>query len=157
MIARPTSSSLQSPGWCLAASLGQVIVWCSTGTLWGRGTPALGRGQSNTTRPVHLGYWQNWKRKHCPQTFSFVSQLPIMCSIWCWRVTLDDGAALPDQGPLPGLPVGRRHGPLLLLDQVLLVLRQHQAVLNLTIWFKQYFFSNINIFPYDIPNIFKIK
>ena len=48
------------------------------------------------------------------------------------RVTLYDGAALPDQGPLPRLPVGRRHGPLLLLDQVLLVLRQHQAVLNLT-------------------------
>ena len=47
-------------------------------------------------------------------------------------VTLYDGAALPDQGPLPRLPVGRRHGPLLLLDQVLLVLRQHQAVLNLT-------------------------
>ena len=76
------------------------------GTLWGRGTLALGRGQSNTTRPVHLGYWQNWKRKHCPltskclimylkmfnfvsqtfnivsQTFNSVSLLPIMCSRW---------------------------------------------------------------------------
>ena len=47
------------------------------------------------------------------------------------RSTLDDGAALPDQGPLPGLPVGRRDGPLLLLDQVLLVLAEHEAVLHL--------------------------
>ena len=47
--------------------------------------------------------------------------------------TLKHGAALSHQRPLPGPPVGCSDalGPLLLLDQVLLVLTEHQAVLHL--------------------------
>lgn len=47
--------------------------------------------------------------------------------------TLNYGAALTHQGPLPGPPVGGGDAlrPLLLFDQVLLVLAQHQAVLHL--------------------------
>ena len=47
--------------------------------------------------------------------------------------TLKYGAALSHQRPLPGAPVGCSDAlrPLLLLDQVLLVLAEHQTVLHL--------------------------
>ena len=45
--------------------------------------------------------------------------------------TLNNGTALSYERPFSGFSVGRDDGTFLLLDQILFVLTQHQAVLNL--------------------------